>query len=65
MQQTININLITASIVMASVEDATSVDRRLLIEDLGFIDLFKDLLNGNENMQTITNTLKDYVANHY
>ena len=65
MQQTININLVKASIVMASVEDATSVDRRLLIEDLGFIDLFKDLLNGNENMQTITNTLKEYVSNNY
>ena len=50
---------------MASVEDATSVDRHLLIEDLGFIDLFKDLLNGNENMQTITNTLKEYVSNNY
>jgi hypothetical protein len=65
MQQTTNINLVKASIVMASVEDATSVDRRLLIEDLGFIDLFKDLLNGNENMQTITNTLKEYVSNNY
>lgn len=65
MQQTTNINLVKASIVMASVEDATSVDRQLLIEDLGFIDLFKDLLNGNENMQTITNTLKEYVANNY
>lgn len=65
MQQTNNINLVKASIVMASVEDATSVDRGLLIEDLGFIDLFKDLLNGNENMQTITNTLKEYVSNHY
>jgi hypothetical protein len=65
MQQTININLIKASIVMASIEDATSVDRHLLIEDLGFIDLFKDLLNGNENMQTITNTLKEYVSNNY
>jgi hypothetical protein len=65
MQQTININLVKASIVMASVEDATSVDRHLLIEDLGFIDLFKDLLNGNENMQTITNTLKEYVSNNY
>jgi hypothetical protein len=65
MQQTNNINLVKASIVMASVEDATSVDRHLLIEDLGFIDLFKDLLNGNENMQTITNTLKEYVSNNY
>jgi hypothetical protein len=65
MQQTININLVKASIVMASVEDATSVDRHLLIEDLGFIDLFKDLLNGNEDMQTITNTLKEYVSNNY
>jgi len=65
MQQTTNINLVKASIVMASVEDATSVDRHLLIEDLGFIDLFKDLLNGNENMQTITNTLKEYVSNNY
>jgi hypothetical protein len=65
MQDGININLITASIVMASVEDATSVDRSLLIQDRDFLELFKDLLNGNTSMQGMTDTLKDYVANHY
>lgn len=65
MQDKININLVTASIVMASVEDATGVDRHLLIEDRDFWQLFKDLLNGNNSMQGMTDTLKDYVANHY
>jgi hypothetical protein len=65
MKDGININLITASIVMASVEDATSVDRNLLIQDRDFLELFKDLLNGNNSMQGMTDTLKDYVANHY
>lgn len=61
----ININLIEASIVMASVEDATSVDRSLLIQDREFLELFKDLLNGRNSMQGMTDTLKEYVANHY
>ena len=65
MQDGININLITASIVMASIEDATSVDRSLLIQDRDFLELFKDLLNGNTSMQGMTDTLRDYVANHY
>ena len=61
----ININLITASIVMASVEDATSVDRSLLVKDREFLELFKDLLNGRHSMQDMTNTLKEFVANNY
>jgi hypothetical protein len=61
-----NINLITASIVMASVEDATAIDRHLLIEDSDFIDLFKGLLNeGRADMREMTETLKTYVSNHY
>lgn len=61
-----NINLVKASIVMASVEDATSIDRHLLIEDPDFINLFKGLLNeGRADMQEMTNTLKTYVSNHY
>ena len=60
-----NINLVKASIVMASVEDSTAVDRHLLIEDPDFIDLFKGLLNNGLEMQEITNQLKTYVANHY
>ena len=61
-----NINLITASIVMASVEDATSIDRHLLIEDSDFINLFKGLLNEDkQDMKQITETLKTYVSNHY
>lgn len=61
----ININLIEASIVMASVEDATSVDRSLLIENREFLELFKDLLNGQNSMQTMTDTLKEFVASNY
>jgi hypothetical protein len=60
-----NINLVKASIVMASVEDSTAVDRHLLIEDPDFIDLFKGLLNNGLEMQEITNQLKTYVSNHY
>jgi hypothetical protein len=65
MQEGININLITASIVLASVEDASSVDRSILISDKGFLELFKDLLNGYNSMQDMTNSLKNYVANNY
>ena len=61
----ININLIEASIVMASVEDATSVDRSLLIENREFLELFKDLLNGRHSMQDMTDTLKEFVENNY
>lgn len=61
----ININLIEASIVMASVEDATSIDRSLLIENREFLELFKDLLNGRHSMQDMTNTLKEFVSNNY
>ena len=61
-----NINLITASIVMSSVEDRTSVDRHLLIDDPDFIGLFKSLLNANElDMAQMTDSLSDYVSNHY
>ena len=60
-----NINLVKASIVMASVEDATSVDRGLLIENHEFITLFKDLLNSDVDMQEATNQLKQFVANNY
>ena len=60
-----NINLIKASIIMASVEDATSVDRGLLIENHEFITLFKNLLNSNIDMQEATNQLKQFVANNY
>jgi hypothetical protein len=61
-----NINLITASIVMASVENRTSVDRHLLIDDPDFISLFKSLLNANElDMAQMTDSLSDYVSNHY
>jgi hypothetical protein len=61
-----NINLITASIVMASVEDATAIDRHLLIDDSDFIQLFKSLLNeGRADMREMTETLKTYVSNHY
>ena len=60
-----NINLVKASIVMTSVEDATSVDRGLLIENPEFITLFKDLLNSNVDMQEATNQLKQFVANNY
>jgi hypothetical protein len=65
MSDGININLIEASIVMASVEDATSVDRSILIKDRQFLELFKDLLNGRNSMQGMTDTLKEYVANNY
>ena len=61
-----NINLIKSCIVMESVADATSVDKYLLLEDEGFISLFKNLLNeGRADMQEMTNTLKTYVSNHY
>jgi len=63
--RTMNINLVKASIVMTSVEDATSVDRGLLIENPEFITLFKDLLNSNVDMQEATNQLKQFVANNY
>ena len=59
------INLIKAAIVMSSVEDATSVDRGLLIENPEFITLFKDLLNSNVDMQQATNQLKQFVSNNY
>ena len=66
MGESMNINLITASIVMASVEDATAIDRHLLIEDPDFINLFKGLLNeGRADMREMTETLKTYVSNHY
>jgi len=65
MKDGININLIEASIVMASVEDATSVDRSLLIGDRDFMQLFADLLNGSHSMQGMTDTLKQYVAENY
>lgn len=61
----ININLIEASIVMASVEEATSVDRSILVGDREFLELFKDLLNGRHSMQGMTDTLTNYVSNHY
>ena len=59
------INLIKAAIVMSSVEDSTSVDRGLLIENPEFITLFKDLLNSNVDMQQATNQLKQFVSNNY
>jgi hypothetical protein len=66
MGEVMNINLITASIVMASVEDATAIDRHLLIDDSDFIQLFKSLLNeGRADMREMTETLKTYVLNHY
>lgn len=60
-----NINLVKASIVMSAVEDSTSVDRHLLIDNSDFVTLFKTLLNDNQDMQTITTQLKDFVANNY
>lgn len=60
-----NINLVKASIIMVSVEDATSVDRGLLIDNPEFITLFKDLLNSNVDMKEATNQLKQFVANNY
>ena len=50
---------------MVSVEDATSVDRGLLIDNPEFITLFKDLLNSNVDMKEATNQLKQFVANNY
>ncbi len=63
--RTMNINLVKASIIMVSVEDATSVDRGLLIDNPEFITLFKDLLNSNVDMKEATNQLKQFVANNY
>jgi hypothetical protein len=60
-----NINLVKASIVMSAVEDSTSVDRHLLIDNSEFVTLFKMLLNDNQDMQTITTQLKEFVANNY
>lgn len=60
-----NINLVKASIVMSAVEDSTSVDRHLLIDNSEFVTLFKSLLNDNQDMQTITTQLKEFVANNY
>jgi hypothetical protein len=60
-----NINLVKASIVMSAVEDSTSVDRHLLIDNSEFVTLFKTLLNDNQDMQTITTQLKEFVANNY
>ena len=60
-----NINLVKASIVMAAVEDSTSVDRHLLIDNSEFVTLFKTLLNDNQDMQAITTQLKEFVANNY
>jgi hypothetical protein len=59
------INLVKAAIIMSSVEDSTSVDRGLLIENPEFITLFKDLLNSNVDMQQATNQLKQFVSNNY
>ena len=59
-----NINLVKASIVMSAVEDSTSVDRHLLIDNSEFVTLFKSLLNDNQDMQTITTQLKEFVANN-
>lgn len=60
-----NINLVKASIVMSAVEDSTSVDRHLLIDNSEFVTLFKTLLNDNQDMQTITTQLKEFVNNNY
>jgi len=59
------INLINASIVLTSVESATSVDHHLLMEDAGFKSLFIDLLANHVDMQEATNQLKEFVANNY
>ena len=59
------INLINASIVLTSVEDATSIDHSLLMEDAGFKSLFIDLLANHVDMQEATNQLKQFVANNY
>ena len=59
------INLVKAAIIISSVEDATSVDRGLLIENSEFITLFKDLLNSGIDMKEATNQLKQFVSNNY
>lgn len=59
------INLINASIVLLSVEDATSVDRNILMEDAGFKSLYVDLLANHIDMQEATNQLKTFVNNNY
>ena len=61
-----NINLVKASIVMSSLEDRTAIDRHLLMDDPDFVGLFKNLLNENkQDMAQMTDSLADYVANHY
>ena len=59
------INLINASIVLTAVEDATSVDHGLLMEDAGFRSLYIELLANHVDMQEATNQLKQFVANNY
>ena len=61
-----NLSLIRSCMVIENVEAKTLVDKWLLLEDKGFNDLFKKLINeGRQDMHQMTDTLSDYVNSNY
>jgi len=63
--QTININYAIANLVMSNVIGQTMVDKDLLLDNEEFMGVFTYELNQNNNIENITATLVDFVANNY
>jgi hypothetical protein len=63
-----NVRIALANSIFAQVEQATTVDRDLLLDDNGFTKLFTNLINGNLkelSTQDVINQLTNYVNNNY
>jgi hypothetical protein len=60
-----NVNLLIANAVMGKVEQQTTIDRHLLLDNSEFMLLFTNKINAHEPMESITNTLVEFVNNNY
>ena len=63
--QTLNINLLKANVIMSNVENQTTVDKCLLLDNEEFMSVFTSEVNNNHSIEDITSTLIDFVANNY
>jgi hypothetical protein len=63
--QTLNINLLKANVIMSNVENQTTVDKCLLLDNDDFMETFTNAINANQNINQITETLINFVNNNY
>jgi len=63
--QTLNINLLKANVIMSNVENQTTVDKCLLLDNDDFMKTFTNAINANQNINQITETLINFVNNNY